>query len=178
MLTSFDTSGGVALWILLIIYVFVGIAIICDDYFVESLEEICNVLKIPADVAGATFMAAGSSAPELATVVISTLIEPGDEGLGDVVGAAVFNSMTIVGASAIFAGQTLEITPFPFVRDISFYLISILMLAIFIGGDNKIELWETVMLLLGYALYITFMFYNVKIANVLKRKALDQKSRI
>ena len=38
---------------------------ICDDYFVPSLEQITNKLHMGSDVAGATFMAAGSSAPQL-----------------------------------------------------------------------------------------------------------------
>ena len=76
-LTSFDTNGGVVVWFLLIIYVFLGVAIICDDYFVVALEDIVRILKMREDVAGATFMAAGSSAPEFATVCITTLIRPG-----------------------------------------------------------------------------------------------------
>ena len=48
-----------------IFYTFWGLAIVCDDYFVASLEEISEQLNLSADVAGATFMAAGSSAPEL-----------------------------------------------------------------------------------------------------------------
>ena len=51
-----------------VLYLFLAIAIICDDYFVEALERISSALKLSDDVAGATFMAAGSSAPELATV--------------------------------------------------------------------------------------------------------------
>ena len=42
-----------------------AIAIICDDFFVPSLEAISEKLDLSEDVAGATFMAAGSSAPEL-----------------------------------------------------------------------------------------------------------------
>jgi len=76
-LTSFDKNGGVVVWFLLIIYVFLGVAIICDDYFVVALEDIVRILKMREDVAGATFMAAGSSAPEFATVCITTLIRPG-----------------------------------------------------------------------------------------------------
>ena len=76
-LTSFDTNGGVVVWFLCIIYVFLGVAIICDDYFVVALEDIVRILKMREDVAGATFMAAGSSAPEFATVCITTLIRPG-----------------------------------------------------------------------------------------------------
>ena len=49
---------------------FAGIAIVCDDYFVPALEAIVEKLGLSDDVAGATFMAAGSSAPELFTSVI------------------------------------------------------------------------------------------------------------
>lgn len=31
----------------------------CDDYFVSSLDRICEELRLSPDVAGATFMAAG-----------------------------------------------------------------------------------------------------------------------
>ena len=54
---------------------FLGIAIVCDDFFVASLEKICEVLRLFDDVAGATFMAAGSSAPELASSAMA-LINP------------------------------------------------------------------------------------------------------
>ena len=57
--------GGWSLYLVGILYVFLGIAIVCDDYFVSSLEKICDKLNLSEDVAGATFMAAGSSAPEL-----------------------------------------------------------------------------------------------------------------
>ena len=52
---------------------FAGIAIVCDDYFVPALELIVQKLGLSDDVAGATFMAAGSSAPELFTSVIGKL---------------------------------------------------------------------------------------------------------
>ena len=38
---------------------------VCDDYFMNSLEIIGQKLNLDQDVAGATFMAAGSSAPEV-----------------------------------------------------------------------------------------------------------------
>jgi hypothetical protein len=40
-----------------VFYMFLGIAIVCDDFFVASLEQICEVLQLSDDVAGATFMA-------------------------------------------------------------------------------------------------------------------------
>ena len=58
------------LHILVVVYMFTGLAIVCDDYFVPSLGQICEKLGFSEDVAGATFMAAGSSAPELFTSII------------------------------------------------------------------------------------------------------------
>ena len=54
------------------LYIFCAIAVVCDEFFVPALEEISNRLNIKDDVAGATLMAAGGSAPELATSLIGT----------------------------------------------------------------------------------------------------------
>ncbi|XP_048371325.1 sodium/potassium/calcium exchanger 3-like [Sphaerodactylus townsendi] len=84
---------------------FYALAIVCDDFFVPSLEKICERLHLSEDVAGATFMAAGSSAPELFTSVIGVFITKGDVGVGTIVGSAVFNILCIIGVCGLFAGQ-------------------------------------------------------------------------
>ncbi|OWK08908.1 hypothetical protein Celaphus_00015487, partial [Cervus elaphus hippelaphus] len=73
------------------LYMFYALAIVCDDFFVPSLEKICEKLHLSEDVAGATFMAAGSSTPELFASVIGVFITHGDVGVGTIVGSAVFN---------------------------------------------------------------------------------------
>jgi len=35
-------SGGLILYILVAVYTFMGLAIVCDDYFVSSLDRICE----------------------------------------------------------------------------------------------------------------------------------------
>lgn len=72
--------GGLIIHLLVATYTFLGLAIVCDEYFVASLDRICEELKMSPDVAGATFMAAGSSAPELATVVIGVFFAKDDIG--------------------------------------------------------------------------------------------------
>ena len=52
--------------IALILVIFVALAIVCDDYLCLSLERICHKYKVPDDVAGASLLALGSSAPEIA----------------------------------------------------------------------------------------------------------------
>uniref|UniRef100_A0A3B4DTG5 Sodium/calcium exchanger membrane region domain-containing protein n=1 Tax=Pygocentrus nattereri TaxID=42514 RepID=A0A3B4DTG5_PYGNA len=99
------TRGAVLLHIFAAVYMFLALAIVCDDYFVTSLEKICEKLHLSEDVAGATFMAAGSSAPELFASVIGVFITHGDVGVGTIVGSAVFNILCIIGVCGIFAGQ-------------------------------------------------------------------------
>lgn len=64
---------------------YAGLAIVCDDFFIPSLEAISDKLGLSADVAGATFMAAGSSAPELFTSVAGVVVQT-DVGVGTIVG--------------------------------------------------------------------------------------------
>lgn len=57
-----------------------------------------------ADVAGATFMAAATSAPELFVNVIGTFITEGDIGVGTIVGSAVFNILAVAACCGVSAG--------------------------------------------------------------------------
>jgi hypothetical protein len=42
---SIDNAGGVILYFLVVLYSFLAIAIICDEYFCESLDMISNALR-------------------------------------------------------------------------------------------------------------------------------------
>ena len=65
-------------------------------------------LKITPDVAGATFMAAGGSAPELFTSIIGVFIAKSDVGIGTIVGSAVFNILFVIAACAFAAKEALR----------------------------------------------------------------------
>ncbi len=45
-------AGGVALYFVGIIFLVLGVAIVCDDFFIASLEIISEKLNLSADVAG------------------------------------------------------------------------------------------------------------------------------
>lgn len=64
---------------------------------------IAKWLALSDDVAGATLMAAGASAPELITTVVSTFTHSAI-GMGTIVGSEIFNQL-IIGAGSIFAGK-------------------------------------------------------------------------
>uniref|UniRef100_A0A8B9HBN0 Solute carrier family 24 member 5 n=2 Tax=Astyanax mexicanus TaxID=7994 RepID=A0A8B9HBN0_ASTMX len=66
-------DGGIIIYFMIVFYMLLAVSIICDDYFLPSLEVISERLGLSQDVAGATFMAAGSSAPELVTAFLVCL---------------------------------------------------------------------------------------------------------
>ncbi|XP_054716236.1 probable sodium/potassium/calcium exchanger CG1090 isoform X2 [Uloborus diversus] len=155
-------NGGLIVHIFVSLYMFLGLSIICDEYFVPSLEKMCKLLNIQSDVAGATFMAAGSSAPELATAVIAVFIAKDDIGIGTVVGSAVYNIAFVIGICGLFAGRDIYLKWWPMFRDCVFYLISILAL-LFALRDENVTWVESVLFLSLYTLYILFMFINRRV---------------
>jgi len=142
-----------------IYYMFWGLAIVCDDYFVASLEEISEALGLSPDVAGATFMAAGSSAPELFTSLMGVFAVKNDVGVGTIVGSAVFNLCCIIGGTAVFTPGTLVIDWKPITRDTIFYAISIAAM-IYVLVDGTVTTSEAAGLVATYFLYVLVMYYN------------------
>ncbi|XP_013161864.1 PREDICTED: probable sodium/potassium/calcium exchanger CG1090, partial [Papilio xuthus] len=73
-------------------------------------------------------MAAGSSAPELATVVIGVFCAQDDIGVSGVIGSAVFNIMFVISVCALCAGTVSHLNWWPLCRDCFFYALSILVM--------------------------------------------------
>ncbi|XP_045473131.1 probable sodium/potassium/calcium exchanger CG1090 [Harmonia axyridis] len=151
--------GGLIIHLLVAIYTFFGLAIVCDEYFVASLDRICEELKMAPDVAGATFMAAGSSAPELATVVIGVFLAKDDIGISGVIGSAVFNIMFVISVCALCTTTVAYLNWWPLVRDCFFYAVSILVLLITIY-DKRITRGESILMLIMYVIYCIVLHFN------------------
>ena len=185
---AWTCPGGVAGWkvtdlLLLvgaILYLFCGIAIICDDFFEASLEKLSEAFELSEDVAGATFMAAGSSAPELFTSLSATFggdpTATASVGPGTITGSAVFNILVIIGMTALSgnsfghymktcdytSGTILQIKYKPLLRDAGFYSLAIGLLCAFVW-DEEVFAWEAAIMLIAYGMYLVFMKFNARI---------------
>lgn len=153
------------------LYFFVAIAIVCDELFVPALEEIATMWDMSDDVAGATLMAAGGSAPELATSLIGTF-SGSDVGFGTIVGSAVFNVLFVIACCVLWTPKQLaplELTGWPLARDCIYYACTLLMVAVVFGFNSKgiIEAWEACFLFLLYFGYIVIMKYNEDLQDYL-----------
>lgn len=173
-----DSIGMAVLYVFGILYCFLGLAIVCDEYFQSSLEIISDVLHLTPDVAGATFLAAGSSAPELFTSLADAFGEANSTGTGTIVGSAMFNILVIVALSAAVAGRgggSIPIDWRPVSRDVIFYSISIAVLTL-VFIDSEVQWWEGLIMTLAYGLYIVFMKYNNQILGRCKAPKVSTTS--
>jgi len=188
-------------WFLFLIlceaFLFWGIAIVCDDFFTPSLEQLSIKFELSEDVAGATFMAAGSSAPELFTSLASVIIPApcsnrSSVGIGTIVGSAIFNILIIIGATAMLTTEILQLSWRPLVRDTCWYGLSILLLVLFVVADTEkdedtlkttgtVTWWEGLIMTSVYFAYIIFMKFSERImgtgASTVKDEPVEVRIR-
>lgn len=72
-----------------------------------------------------------TSAPELFSNTIDTFVVSNNIGIGTIVGSAMFNILVIIAASGVVAHEPLVVDWRPMMRDISFYIASIVLVLIF-----------------------------------------------
>ncbi|EGB08381.1 hypothetical protein AURANDRAFT_983, partial [Aureococcus anophagefferens] len=171
--------GIFAVSVVCVIYLFVGIAIVCDELFVPSLEQIAEDWGLSDDVSGATLMAAGGSAPELATSFIGTF-QGSTVGLGTIVGSAVFNVLFVIGMCALATPKELgplKLTWWPLARDCCYYILTLGTLASFFTTTSTglITGAEAGIQFSLYFGYVFLMSQNAKLESWVKRKLAKEE---
>ncbi|XP_055845379.1 sodium/potassium/calcium exchanger 4-like [Episyrphus balteatus] len=172
--TRFQRKNGcIVIHVLLVCYCFWFLAVICDDYFVPAIEQMCLRLNMQEDIVGATFMAAATSSPELFINCVGTFITKGDIGVGTIVGSAVFNILAVPACCGLFAGQMITLDWWPVTRDSMMYCVAVLGLICTLY-DGIVMWYEALFLVLAYFLYITALYWN----DVMARKARKLISKV
>lgn len=156
----------------MMLYSFYILARICDGHLTTALDLIVERIQMSTDVAGATFLAMASSAPELFTSIIATCVLESTSGVGNVLGSAVFNLLVIIGVVPIFAKGTLKIWWYPTARDAVFYSIAILEVFLVMrdtngAGHGEVHWWEGLIMVLSYFVYVAYFTQNEKIIKSL-----------
>ncbi|XP_040562247.1 sodium/potassium/calcium exchanger 5 isoform X2 [Gallus gallus] len=162
-------DGGIVIYFLIILYMFLAASIVCDDYFLPSLEIITECLGLSQDVAGATFMAAGSSAPELVTAFLGVFVTKGDIGVSTILGSAIYNLLGICAACGLLSSVVSRLSCWPLFRDCLAYTISAAAVLAMIS-DSRIYWYESASLLLIYGCYILVLCFDIKINRCLMKK--------
>lgn len=93
-----------------IIFLVIGFLLLVKgaDYFVDGAASIATKLRIPSFIIGLTIVAFGTSAPELAVSLSAALKGSNDIAIGNVVGSNIFNTLVVLGASAVITPIAVE----------------------------------------------------------------------
>lgn len=102
-----------------------------SDWLEHSSEGLSTFYELPDIVQGALVVAIGSSFPELATVVLSTILHGEfDLGVAAIVGSAIFNILVIPAAAGLVSNDPLESNRDLVYKEAQFYIISVAVLII------------------------------------------------
>ncbi len=88
-----------------IVFLIIGIVLLVEgaDFFVSGASSIAKKLKISALVIGLTVVSFGTSAPELAVSLSSSIKGESGIALGNVVGSNIMNLLVVLGFSSVIA---------------------------------------------------------------------------
>jgi len=170
---------GFVLQFITIFYSFCGLAIVCDEHMVPALDTLCHRWGIGEDVAGATFMAFGSAAPEIIINVVATIqastssAESTSLGVSAIIGSGMIAFSLIPAACGLFAKSDLKLKRRPLFRDEIFYIISLCIL-IGIIYDDEVHVWEAALLVITYSIYLLVIIFGKKIRKWYWENVLDQ----
>ena len=156
-------SGSMGKDILLLV---VGAALIAvgAQLLVDNGTLIAKALGVPESVIALTFVALGTSLPELATAITSLIKGHGSLSLGNVIGANIFNLVLVSGVSTVLApfqvpqSSTLFGMNASLVLDIPLMLIVMGILTLPALFRGKLSRTQGILLLLIYAGFCVIQF--------------------
>ena len=130
------------------------------DRLTDGAVAVAEKMKMPQIVIGLTIVAMGTSMPEFCVSLISALKGTSDLAVGNIVGSNIFNTLLIVGVSALVAPMSIMKTTVR--KDIPFALVaSALLLIMCLDGD--ISRIDAAIL---FVMFLIFMYITLRGAKV------------
>ena len=79
-----------------------------SDLFVDGASSIASILKIPTIIVGLTIVALGTSAPEAAVSITSSIAGNNALAVSNVIGSNLFNLLMVIGVAALLSDLLME----------------------------------------------------------------------
>ena len=136
------------------------------DLLVNNGTLIAQALGVPESVIALTFVALGTSLPELVTAITSLVKGHGALSLGNIIGANLFNLVLVSGLSVVLspfavpASKTIAGMNASLVLDIPLMFVVMAFMTLPAVFRNKLQRWQGVTLLCVYAAYVGFQFFG------------------
>lgn len=117
---------------LLVLVICAGLLYLGANLLVDNGIFIANAIGVPERVIAVTFIALGTSLPELVTSIVSLIKGYGNVGLGNVIGANILNLLLVIGIPAAVEGIPLERSAVTVDMPLSLLVMAILLVPILI----------------------------------------------
>jgi len=121
------------------------------DFLVSGSVRFARYLKVSSFVIGATVLAFGTSAPELAASILAALDDAPELAMGNVIGSNIANIGLVLGLVCLIAPITIASSRFK--REYPPFLLSALLI-LFLAWDLKIDDLEGIIMVGLLAIYI------------------------
>ena len=160
---------GIGIQFILLIVGFV-LLIKGSDFFVDGSSNIASILKIPTLIVGLTIVAFGTSAPEAAVSITSSLSGNNALAVSNVIGSNIFNMMLIIGLCALL--RELKIGRDVLNKDLPFLVVITAILSgfIIIGWSiSRVEGIILFLLIIGYVSYLVYSAKKTKEAQIVEK---------
>lgn len=155
-------DAGIILQVVLLLLGFVFL-IKGSDFFVDGASSIASILKIPTIIVGLTIVALGTSAPEAAVSITSSLTGSNALAVSNVIGSNMFNLLLVIGLAALLSELTMEKSVLN--KDLPFLVgITVLFAAFLLIGWDMSNI-EGIILLLIMVAYISYLIYSTRKAG-------------
>ena len=126
------------------------------DRLTDGAVAVAEKMKMPQIVIGLTIVAMGTSMPEFCVSLISALKGTSDLAVGNIVGSNIFNTLLIVGVSALVAPMSIMKTTVR--KDIPFALVASALLLI-MCLDEDISRIDAAIL---FVMFLIFMYITLR----------------
>ena len=131
------------------------------NLLVENGQLLAKAAGVPDRVIAVTMIALGTSLPELVTTVTSAIKGQGDVGLGNIIGANLFNILLVIGLPATIAGgDAMVFTPTALYLDLPLALLAMCALILPMLIRKKGSRIQGALLVLGYIGYCVWSFVS------------------
>ena len=153
-----ETEKIMPMWAaLLILAVSAAALFVGAKLLVDNGQELALRMGVPERVVAVTFIALGTSLPELVTTVTSSIKGQGDVGLGNIIGANLFNMLLVIGIPSAITGNIVFTAKAQYI-DLPLALLAMVALIVPMLIRKKGSRVQGALLLLGYIGYCVYSF--------------------
>lgn len=133
------------------------VIVIGADWLVDGAVALARQWGVSDAFIGLTIVAIGTSAPELATTIVSTFRNARDIAIGNLLGSSVYNILFILGVTCIVPDSGIQVGRALILIDIPLMTaVALLCVPVFISGRRVTRL-EGALFVSAYAAYLAYL---------------------